>query len=240
MQLAEENGYPFTWLTNTNKGTSEVCAAALSLMGISEDELSQGYLCDPTQKSDLRILARPGIVLRLTRNDDKQRGFVNGALCNVVEPLQGNAVFIARLIGTGNLVLVHPREEDGARFLPCVYGYATTIRRAQGASLDQGCLYFDHVKPAARGYGYVGTSRFKNRGGCHLYGKMRRTDFLPVGEYEDEVLERGYDSVDSEDDEGHSIENAFAHRFNGAQEDAWLDVSEVPDVGNALLDVDFL
>ena len=24
------------------------------------------------------------------------------------------------------------------------------------------------------------------------------------------------------------------------QEDAWLDVSEVPDVGNALLDVDFL
>ena len=87
---------------------------------------------------------------------------------------------------------------------------------------------------------HICSCRFKNRCGCYLYGKMRRTDFLPVGEYEDEVLERGYDSVDSEDDEGHSIENAFAHRFNGAQEDAWLDVSEVPDVGNALLDVDFL
>ena len=106
MELAEENGYPFTWLTNTNKGTSEVCAAALSLMGISEDELSQGYLCDPTQKSDLRILARPGIVLRLTRNDDKQRGFVNGALCNVVAAIlprgvscmTGSSIFTEKII----------------------------------------------------------------------------------------------------------------------------------------------
>ena len=35
-------------------------------------------------------------------------------------------------------------------------------------------------------------SRFKTKHGCYLYGKLRRTDFLPVGdEREDEVLERG-------------------------------------------------
>ena len=33
-----------------------------------------------------------------------------------------------------------------------------------------------------RGYGYVAVSRFKRRAGVHLYGKLRRTDFLPVGE----------------------------------------------------------
>ena len=33
-----------------------------------------------------------------------------------------------------------------------------------------------------RGYGYVAVSRFKRRAGVYLYGKLRRTDFLPVGE----------------------------------------------------------
>ena len=63
--------------------------------------------------------------------------------------------------GTGNFVLVYPMEEEGAIFLPCCYGYATTIRRAQGADLYQGCIYFDQKKfPAGRGYGYVAVSRF--------------------------------------------------------------------------------
>ena len=33
-----------------------------------------------------------------------------------------------------------------------------------------------------RGYGYVAVSRFKVRSGVYVYGKLRRTDFLPVGE----------------------------------------------------------
>ena len=178
-------------------------------------------------------------MLRLTRNDDKQRGFVNGATCVVIESLLGNSVFICRLVGTGNYVLVHPREEDGCRFLPCVYGYATTIRRAQGADLDHGCLYFDHTRPAARGYGYVGASRFKTRDGCYIFGKVRQTDFLPVGDGADaEVLLRGYYSVDSDDEDGPGIENAFAHRYGNDEDqgpDAWSTASD--DVaGNDLLD----
>ena len=126
----------------------------------------------------------------------------------------GNGIFIAQLVGTGNFVLVYPREEDGLRFVPCVYGYAQTIRRAQGADLDQGCIEFDHTRPAARGYGYVGCSRFKSRAGCHLFGKLRRTDFLPVGEpTADEVLERGYLTVDSDADDGCGHAAAFANRY---------------------------
>ena len=105
-------------------------------------------------------------------------------------------------------------EERGERFLPCCYGYATTIRRAQGADLHHGCIYFDQMKhPAARGYGYVACSRFKSCEGCHVYGKLRRSDFLPVGaEREGEVLERGYESVDSDDSEGEGLEYALGEQ----------------------------
>ena len=115
----------------------------------------------------------------------------------------GNEVFIVRLVSSGNLVLVHPMEENGERFLPLTYGYATTVRRAQGASLDMGCVYFDQKKHAAgRGYGYVAVSRFKSREGCFLYGKLRLTDFLPVGEGNDsEILERGVMSQTTDSDE---------------------------------------
>ena len=66
--------------------------------------------------------------------------------------------------------------------------------------MDQGCIYFDQKKHhAGRDYGYVGVSRFKSRAGCHVFGKLRRTDFLPVGEdKEEEVLERGYYSKSSD------------------------------------------
>ena len=47
------------------------------------------------------------------------------------------------IASSGNLVLVHPLEEEGQRFLPCAYGYATTIRRAQGATLELGCIWFE-------------------------------------------------------------------------------------------------
>ena len=70
----------------------------------------------------MRILAREGIVIRLSRNLDKQRGFVTGAVATVCESLRGNAVFTARRHGTGNMVLVHPLEEDGARFYHAAMG----------------------------------------------------------------------------------------------------------------------
>ena len=209
MAIQKRTGDIFVWLCSTNAGAAEVNKAALDLQGITDEDLATGYACDPASKSDTPIVAKPGILLRLTRNIDKQRGFVNGAIAVVRQVLQGNAVFIVELVGqnrrAGTLFLVHPMEEDGSRFLPCTYGYGTTIRRAQGASLIQGALWFDqHRHAAGRGYGYVGVSRFRSRAGCYIFGKLRRTDFLPVGEPNPavEVLEREADSEsdDSEDE----------------------------------------
>ena len=117
--LEQSTGKVFTWLTCTNAGAADVCRAALQLQGIGEDDLATGYSCDPASKSDLRVLARPGFKVRLTRNFDKVRGFVNGAVGTVDESLHGNAVFTVKLHGTGNLVLVYPMEEQGSLFLPC-------------------------------------------------------------------------------------------------------------------------
>ena len=92
-------------------------------------------------------------------------------------------------------------------------------------------MYFEHKKhPAARGYGYVAVTRFKTRPGCYLYGKLRRTDFLPVGaEKDDEVLERCYYSVSSDDSEGGGLEHVFA-------EDVFDGLSAGEDDGAVSLD----
>ena len=74
LRIQERTGQVFTWLTSTNAGAAEVCRAALGIRGIDDDDLAHGYLPDPALKSTLRIFARPGIVIRRTRNLDKTRG----------------------------------------------------------------------------------------------------------------------------------------------------------------------
>ena len=46
--------------------------------------------------------------------------------------------------------------------------------------MDLGALYFDHTYPPDCGYGYVAASRFRSAAGIYLYGRIRRTDFLPA------------------------------------------------------------
>ena len=164
-----------SWLCVTNAGANRVNATALRLLGIdAEDEnLMFG---DPKVHAG-RINVSIGVRLRLTRNLDKARGFVNAAIGEVCAVLNDNA-FILKL-SSGTLVLVHPISVDGRSVLPCSYGYATTIRKAQGASLSAGCLFFDHSYPASRGYGYVGASRFRNKAGLFYFGCIRRSDWLP-------------------------------------------------------------
>ena len=127
------------------------------------------------------------------------------------------------------LVLVHPVRSGDSVHLPCAYGYATTIRRAQGSSLDQGCLFFDHSYPPERGYGYVGASRFRTRDGLFLFGKIRRSDWLPVGSNsEHEQTRRGVDSESCSEDD-----------FIAEQEEGNLESngdSEGSDEGNSEMD----
>ena len=73
-----------------------------------------------------------------------------------------------------------------------------TTRKAQGSSVDYAVLYFDLFKPAPRGFAYVGASRVRTSAGLFYFGKIRRSDWLPVGgDPMNEQVTRGADSSDS-------------------------------------------
>ena len=226
LAYAQQNGVHFSWLCVTNAGAEKVNAAALSLLGISQADTDAGLLGDPKVGAG-RIVMRRGLYLRLTRNLDKDRGFVNGAIGvieHVLDPSHG--VCLLRLT-TGTLVLVHPVVTDRRVHLPCAYGYATTIRRAQGASLDAGCLYFDHCYPPERGYAYVGASRFRTKGGLFHFGRLRRTDWLPVDgdpSLEQTIRGRESESEDEFDDQDAELDADYA-----SSEDAEIDRGDDSD-----------
>ena len=175
-------GVNFTWLCVTNpRGVRKVNLAALRALPqpITEEDLERDGFPGDAAAFAGPIILRVGLRLRLSRNLDKPRGFVNGALCTIVEVLS-RAVAVVELTN-GKLCLLHPVSDGNKTFLPCAYGYATTIRKAQGASLEAVVLFFDHCYPPERGYGYVGASRAKWKAGLFFYGRLRRTDWLPVG-----------------------------------------------------------
>ena len=92
------------------------------------------------------------------------------------------------------------------------YGYATTMRRAQGATLEGVGLLFDRRKPD-RGYAYVGTSRAKLRSSVFHVGRLRQTDWLPVGEANDQehtTLSVLSESTDNEGEEESEPETSSA------------------------------
>ena len=110
------------------------------------------------------------------------RGFVNGAL-GVVEDVycsRRDHVVFTLLLTSGIMLLVHPICVDRKVFLPCSYGYAVTVRKAQGASLDGVVCDFELFKPLERGFAYVALSRARRRDMCYRFGRIRRTDWLPA------------------------------------------------------------
>ena len=237
-----------TWLTSLTKGAMAVNYEYLFQLGYGTREeiaaCDDAYPCDP-DAGDFPIIVRPGMWLRLTRNLDKDRGFCNGALGLVRELLRvgpGGPVFTMQLTH-GCMVLVHPiSDEQGRRFLPCIYGYAMTTRKAQGSTISYAVLYFDLWMPAPRGQAYVEASRVRAHDRLYYFGSVRRSDWLPVGGpgAPMEQVDRGVPSEDSDPDldyersesdssamssQGDSFDDADAMVLFGDREDAISDGS---------------
>ena len=239
----EDSGRQVTFLTVTNKAARDInmerlrqefpaaAAALLAGNGLPGDEQAGGG----------KLVFQEGMRVRLTRNLDKERGFVNGAL-GVVQTVLRKDVFILETT-EGNKLLVHPVHEKDGPIMPCVYGYALTIRRAQGSTLDFAILFFDRRRPD-RGYAYVGASRVRQAKHLCLMGKIRRTDWLPVGKQPEDQIYPSFlsdsdlsaPSSDAESSEAQPSSSDFdsasseaqpsASDFSGASSDA---VSEPSD-----------
>ena len=196
------------------------------------------------------VVLIPGMRVRLTRNIDKERGFVNGALGEVEFVLRKDVVVVKTPLGVRHLVfpVTFPHKGKRCKFVPVCYGYAMTIRRAQGSTLDLVALWFDHAYPCDRGYAYVGASRVRSAKDLCLVGKVRRTDWLPVGgDDTDEQTQRGSESEDSrpcsdepssdeapsgssdecsEDLEDQALRNESAESSCGSERDRYPDTDE--------------
>ena len=155
--------------------------------------------------------------IRLTRNLDKDRGFVNGAIGVVTDILKPDEVFVLRLLAHDQLVLVHPVFREGHTFLPCAYGYATTIRRAQGMTVPRVVLWFDHKYAPDRGYAYTGASRVTTADELYHFGKIDETDWQAVNEGPESLplLQRPADTEEDEEAMLDEVENANEGEYDG-------------------------
>ena len=69
-------------------------------------------------------------------------------------------------------------------------------------------FFFDHKFAADRGYGYVGASRFRSAAGLYHYGRLRRSDWRPVGgDPSIEISEREGDSANTDEADEEAMEN---------------------------------
>ena len=132
-------------------------------------------------------------------------------------------VFVAAA-PTGVRLLVHPvaltANGRSACFMPFTYGYAMTIRRAQGSTMELVGLWLDHSYPPKRGYAYVGASRVRRARDLYLMGKVKRTDWLPVdGAPEEEQTRRGPESDTSESNSDRGSEDQGATDSDTDDED---------------------
>ncbi|CAE7271115.1 PIF1 [Symbiodinium sp. CCMP2592] len=207
-------GGTFTFLTVTNQG-----AAALNLGRLASEfpdaaALLRGGGGLPAESGKVTI--DRGMRLRLTQNIDKDRGFVNGNT-GVVRNMLRSDVFVLDS-DQGIPILVHPITQRGKKYLPVAYGWATTMRRAQGATLDKVGLWFDRRLPD-RGYAYVGLSRAKRRADVWHLGKIRRTDWRPVNGQgdpdEQQYLSALSESTHSSDMSCHNSESESTHSSMG-------------------------
>ena len=176
LNLEDRTHERFTFLTVRNQGAASLNLARLQLQFPEAARvLKQG---GGIPADDERVVVAAGMRIRLTLNVDKERGFVNGNT-GMVRSILRPDVFLLHS-DQGVPILVHPVTQKGRKFLPVTYGWATTMRRAQGATLEKVGLWFDRKLPD-RGYAYVGISRAKRRSDVFLMGKIRRTDWRPVG-----------------------------------------------------------
>jgi hypothetical protein len=117
IRLERATGKTFTFLTVTNKGAKAINLERLRAEfpeAAAKIDNFQGVIGDPTAEAGILVL-EVGMRVRLTRNVDKDRGFVNGNMGKIVKML-GKDVFIMESL-QGTRILVHPIREGNQTFV---------------------------------------------------------------------------------------------------------------------------
>jgi len=114
--------------------------------------------------------------ITLTKNLNKSIGFVNGMGCTVLR--MGQAGLYVRT-DQGRIIMVHPwTDENRVTTFPFRLGYATTLHKVQGATLDHITLWLDLANMPASGY--VAISRVRKDIHWRFLGDPTRHHFTPA------------------------------------------------------------
>ena len=124
-----------------------------------------------------------GARILLTRNLDKKRDFVNGMAATVLGMKRSSVVVQTK---TGKILTVFPHRDEEARdenhagvaYLPLRLGYATTLQKIQGATLDHATIWLDAANIEAAGY--VALSRVRRDADWRFLGHLTPHHFTPA------------------------------------------------------------
>jgi ATP-dependent exoDNAse (exonuclease V) alpha subunit len=115
--------------------------------------------------------------LCITRNANKQNDFVNGMGCEVLER---DPYGVLVRTDTGKRLLVHPMTDPETKsvYFPLRHGYATTLHKVQGATLEHMTMWLD--KPWWPAAAYVALSRVQYDSSWRFVGDMKPKHFVPA------------------------------------------------------------
>eukprot|EP00913_Durusdinium_trenchii_P012784 g12002.t1 len=120
--------------------------------------------------------------LFLTRNLDKENGFVNG-MPAIVEgyDARSKCLHVVTKLGTSLAVHLYTEEVEGhgrVTYFPVRVGYAGTVQKIQGATLPHITVWLD--RPGCRAAAYVALSRVQQDDHYALAGKIGTKHFIPA------------------------------------------------------------
>ena len=130
-----------------------------------------------------QIAIHIGMRLSLTRNINKGQDYVNGMSCIVeavnqhsleVQTASGRRLVISRITEDKTL---HDNTVYRSTFFPVRLGYATTLHKVQGSTLEYMAVWLD--KPNVRAAGYVALSRVRRDSNWCFFGQLTVEHFTP-------------------------------------------------------------
>ena len=184
-----------TFLTVSRRGSTRLNQLAVQCLFAQSEPLDR-IPCDPEENMDnfhgqQQAAVRPhwlmiyeGLRVRITSNEDKERGFVNG-MAATVQRMRTSGVQV--ITDAGEVLLVHPitrdiQTSDGSchrvTFFPLRLGYSTTLHKVQGATLSHVTIWLDI--PWVRAAMYVAISRVQRDRDWRFIGSIGRKHCLPA------------------------------------------------------------
>ncbi|CAE7536493.1 pif1 [Symbiodinium sp. CCMP2592] len=184
-----------TFVTISRRGSARLNQLALRAL-FENDEVLAHIPCDPQENFEnfygaTQVDAQPfwmlvyqGMRVTITRNTDKENGFVNG-MGATVQRMRRNGIQVKT--DEGKVLLVHPITHeyylpDGSyrrtTAFPLRLGYSTTLHKIQGATLPHVTLWMD--VPFVRAALYVAISRVQYDRDWRFLGSIDRRHCLPA------------------------------------------------------------